>query len=707
MSTFPVTVYSGATNPVPVAQEYMDWPRFCRDVADMCLNESSTTDKKYLPAFGPYRLRAGATRSIAGVEVMSQLVALDLDGANVDALKARIQELNVTALVHGSPSDDPNGVRKVRVYLLADGLHVPADAGALRDSVAAVLGVTHDPYTRNADRIFFCGRLKGTPPREVWWNNGSLVPLAQLPRVAPPVSARDAASGASAEMPADPQAGDRAREAASYAILGALGPWTDYPGRKHATCGALGGMLRKADWSEAQCADIIRAWLPKNDPSVDVEAGVRWACSAWNKPPEEVSGKAALELAVGKQIAGIIEESSMLPWRTRRGLMGPEIGQSDPGTGPRQDLGGDRPLVEWVNIEEPPPVLSYIVPGLDLAPGKVNVIQGFAYTAKTPFALLLSICIASGHDFLGIPVKQAPAMYLDFEGGVLTQERVARLCAGLGISRKGLPLIFGRADGLSEAMIAHVEEQVRLKGVRSVMVDTYTSALPPEVLTFNDGGFRVWANFLARMGERTDAMMTLLAHENKAANGREGLRGIGGHSSFSGAVQAGIALSRPDPDDKHLIEVNCSRAARYGFNPFCIRWTDVECEEAPTGMALVATRVDMEPEVKEEKPGRNTKAAADRLNGRVPPTDAEIARSIFVMFQAAPTMPIPRRTIIQRAGGYDRPVDAILTKLFNCGVMHAEGSQYSIMKGAIASLPPHELERVIFETAVKVPGYNA
>ncbi len=99
-----------------------------------------------------------------------------------------------------------------------------------------------------------------------------------------------------------------------------------------------------------------------------------------------------------------------------------------------------------VDRSKPPPPLVHVIEGLDLAPGKVSAIQALANVAKTPLALLMTICVAAGKPFLGFEVQQRNALFLAFEGGTLTEEREARLCAGLGVDRASVPLHFMHVD---------------------------------------------------------------------------------------------------------------------------------------------------------------------------------------------------------------------------------------------------------------------
>jgi hypothetical protein len=163
----------------------------------------------------------------------------------------------------------------------------------------------------DASRLFVAGRVDGTPERYFETFEGDAVDVDALPPAAwhvEPPAPRE-------REPVADTPRDVAIEAASMAILGALGSWTDYDGRKHSLCGALGGMLRHAGWTRDACAAVVRAWLPAGEPGVNVEHGVRWACRAWDSLPEELSGRGALDAIVGARAAGVIESAALLPFR--------------------------------------------------------------------------------------------------------------------------------------------------------------------------------------------------------------------------------------------------------------------------------------------------------------------------------------------------------------------------------------------------------
>jgi hypothetical protein len=455
-------------------------------------------------------------------------------------------------------------------------------------------------------------------------------------------------------------------DAASYAILGALGSAADHDGHKHAIVGAIGGVLRKAGWTREQCAELIRAWI--RDHARDVDAGVQWACGAWDQPSEAVSGVGALTAIVGRDTARVIEESAMLPWRSRRDAMPatePNVRFADETIAGTDDDARAIRIVDW---RDPAP-LHFVVPSLDLAIGKVSAIQGFAYTAKSPFASLLALCIASGTPFLGHAVEQRPVLYVDHEGGQLTCVRMARLCAGLGLDRNAVPLHLAESDLFSDAWLRDADALVTERAIGAVFVDTYSSALPIE-FGFNDSNFRAWATELGRLSRRTGVLVVVLVHENKSANGSTGLRGISGHGSLAGAVQTSIALSRPG-DDPHVIEVSCTRAVRRGFDRFALRWADAPCPHAPDGEALLARVCDLPAGRGVALAPANAARAADR--GR-----AIVDAGVAIMQALTPSVAVSRQECRALGGGSRNAGDEALRRLVSARLVAYSAGRYAL-----------------------------
>jgi len=97
-------------------------------------------------------------------------------------------------------------------------------------------------------------------------------------------------------------------------IVTTLGPWENHNGRKFHLCAAVGGLMRKRGFTQAQCEATLRAWLPSNEATVGVAHGLNWAVRAWGKSPKAVSGFGALNDLLGvahaAQLADAIESTS-------------------------------------------------------------------------------------------------------------------------------------------------------------------------------------------------------------------------------------------------------------------------------------------------------------------------------------------------------------------------------------------------------------
>jgi hypothetical protein len=100
-------------------------------------------------------------------------------------------------------------------------------------------------------------------------------------------------------------------------IVAALGRHEDHVGRRFLMCGATAGVMRKLMFSAEHCEAVLREWLPGDDPTVDVERGIRWARGAWEQSPDTVSGEVLLRELVGKPHADVIVQACIRGRRAR------------------------------------------------------------------------------------------------------------------------------------------------------------------------------------------------------------------------------------------------------------------------------------------------------------------------------------------------------------------------------------------------------
>jgi hypothetical protein len=428
-------------------------------------------------------------------------------------------------------------------------------------------------------------------------------------------------------------------------------------------------MLRKAHWPEAVCAAIIRMWLPKGNPAVAVEPAVEWALGAWLQPFEFVTGREKLVEVVGPVIGGLIFDAAMLPSKYQRVTTIAAALAATPAEAVEYRI---LCKVDWRH----PPELRYVVPGLELAPGKVSVIQGFAYTSKTPFALQLAICVAAGKPFLGYDVKQCAVAYLDHEGGGLTQQRAVRICYGLEVDFETVPLeIIPPRDQFSGEYMEELERLIRETNLGMVVIDTYASAFPAADGGFNDSSFRVWADQLGVLARNTGCLIVVVIHETKSARGQEGIRGISGHGSLAGAVQAAIALERPDEDVANVVTVRCARATCEGFDTFDVRWDNIECAAAPTGKALVASRIGAGSVDKPSGKGKTKRVASSddrKLSVKV------IAAGRAIMASLQPVVYTDCKEVIRLSGERSEFANKALAKLVTAGLLTVIKGGYSL-----------------------------
>ena len=331
----------------------------------------------------------------------------------------------------------------------------------------------------------------------------------------------------------------------------------------------------------------------------------------------------------------------------------------------------DRAAFTIVDRSVPPPELEYVIDGLDLAPGKVSAIQAFANVAKTPVALLLALCVASGEDFLGFPVAQRNAMFLAFEGGILTETREARMCAGLGLDRASVPLHYARCrTRLSDAFLAELREYVETHEIGLVVVDTYGSALPYDVDS-NSSRYAYWLQVLGDLSDETDTCIVVLLHENKGQAG--GLRAMSGHNAAPGAVQAAIRLVRAN-EDKTVVDVECAREVRRAFAPFAIQFEDVPNSAAPTGLALVARKVDATTRGGEGKP----KAASGVGSGESAHVVRDAGLRMVERLKAGGGGLVTRTELRAASGEGKTPADRALALLVDADLVECTLDRYAL-----------------------------
>jgi hypothetical protein len=636
-----ITVYAGARNPTPAREDDLSWDEIATELALLANEPTSappTADreeqKRQMVAWAPHALRVPrrANENVSDVT----LLALDVDdGTDPRDVVAALATRGWAGLVYASPSDTPEARRFRVVAPIVDPV-APEDSRDARIAFAEALGLKPGcgvERAADAARLFFAGRLHGTPPRDVWRVDGAPVDVSALPA---PRLAWGTAAAPSREL-----APLRELPPANAGIAAALGPWQAHAGRKWDLCGAIAGLMRRHCFTAAQCEAELRAWLPVGDPSVNVDAGIRWALAAWGKPAEEVSGYQALADLVGAEHADVIERAvHAASWAGRAAAKRPLVAPA-PWARPVQSTGIGR----IVDLSTPIEPIRYLCAGLSIGwAGKVVGIHGYAGASKGLFLSLLALGAAAGERVLGQDVERVPVLYLDAETGALAENRIKRLAVGLGIDLGALHrdawFRFVHAERPLLDLVPEIEREAAAldKGSGVVIaLDSYSSATAGEENSsaYADG---LWE--LGRLGTRAGALPIVTLHERKQAVGAG--RTAGPLESISGTNRLGAALATsirltPNEENDRKILVTCTRAPEKRFQEFHLTWTGeglepltATCEAAhlATAREKAQARKNEKETRAREKVQRDADIIETTLRGQYAPVNARSARSL-------------------------------------------------------------------------------
>lgn len=578
-----ITVYAGARVSMPVDQADLSWGEIADELA-LLANEppgappdaSREEQKKAMVAWGPHALRAGATRGNAGVDAVTML-AIDVDAGDPEAVVARLRDAGVAGVVYESPSSTPEAPRFRVVSPLAEPV-APERCRDTRLAFAEALGIEPGAGVEECcepGRLFFIGRLHGTPERRVWRVEGEAVHEAELP-------APTLAWGA-AKAPAIALAPLAALPPADAGIAAALGPADAHAGRKWHICGALGGVMRKMGYSAAQCEAVVRAWLPAGRADVDIGAGVKRALCAWAKPADAVSGHGDLARWLGESHADVVERacwSASFAGRVAAARPAPATSPWRAVTGaPAYDALGERR-----SFADPETPLEYYCAGLRLAPsdGKISLIAGMPGAGKGPIADHLAVCFTFGLPAFGIfPCRKSRVLLLDCEGLWLSMRRIRRMCRALGVDARDIadPRNVSGVSLLSDATYYAIEAEAP----EVVVLDSYTSAM----LATGVDSFKPEFAQLARMLGALGVLVLAVAHANKKPEPgeRPTLGHVAGSFALASLAATGIASWHPDYQKApNRVELGCMRAPEMPFESLAVEFSDV----AGDGLAVTA-----------------------------------------------------------------------------------------------------------------------
>ncbi|MGC4090886.1 MAG: AAA family ATPase [Polyangiaceae bacterium] len=356
-------------------------------------------------------------------------------------------------------------------------------------------------------------------------------------------------------------------------ILNALGNPNDHQGSRYQICYGLGGMLAKKAWPLADTAELIRAWLEQGADHIDIENGVRGARAAYElDDPQQARGYSELRELVPdciKAIKSAVRDEVPSKYRDRAD----DDCERDE---------GESILGRLVDLSVPAPELKFFCRALQLAPGKISLLGGYAHSGKGPLVAELAICGATGASLFDVfDVQRGNVLILDYETGALAQKRIERICNAKGIDPKELKgkLFFMHADQskiTSAAWREELEAFIKANAIALVVLDSYTSAAFGAEHASKDAEYAALAAALGRVSAALDVVVVAVVHVNKlGAEGAPRLADIAGTNALAAMAQVVLALHRPDPNSVNTYEITMPRSLDGAFKPLIIEWVDV------------------------------------------------------------------------------------------------------------------------------------
>ena len=187
------------------------------------------------------------------------------------------------------------------------------------------------------------------------------------------------------------------------------------------------------------------------------------------------------------------------------------------------------------------PVLRWLVKSLVLREG-LAVIFGAPGTAKTFWTLLFLACVASGCDFFGLPVNQAPVLYVCLEGEGGIQRRVKALESVFGLLPDSFKFLLQSFDIRKASDRADLIAAARSAGVVGgvVCIDTLNRSAPGADENDSSSMGEIIAG-AKQIQNELGGLLVFVAHSGKDAS-----KGIRGHSSLHAALDTVIELTRRD-----------------------------------------------------------------------------------------------------------------------------------------------------------------
>lgn len=343
---------------------------------------------------------------------------------------------------------------------------------------------------------------------------------------------------------------------------------------------AIGGWLKSVGLPPSAAVRVV-SQLPSEEP----ERRVKDALRAWAKDGP-VEGWAALRRLLPGSTLTELQALAVGP-SARKGVLERLAARNaqrtaDPATADESAT----PIERWPNtftvldLENEPPPVEWLIPDLEIGPGRTNMTAGFGNDGKTTISQQRNFDIALGRKLFGhFDVRRGDVLHLDYDGaGAIMLENYARLCRGHGIDRRELAQHLHVArpnkpltDPDSYDWLCWLAE-----GYAYCSIDALVAACPG----LDENAVKeivVPLYLLERVSNATGVTFDVVHHETKPPNGTpaEARYALRGSSGIYGALSSGTTVRRAGGEDPNVREVSCLKRPRFGFEPFGVRFVDV------------------------------------------------------------------------------------------------------------------------------------
>lgn len=206
---------------------------------------------------------------------------------------------------------------------------------------------------------------------------------------------------------------------------------------------------------------------------------------------------------------------------------------------------------ESAPAKEPPP-REWLVGGL-IPLRKRTIAYGDGGVAKSVLVEILGVCVAGGIDFLNLPTKQGPVLYLDWEEDAEEfWRRAYAIGRSLGLERPPETLHYFAPSGPLHEWEEQIRDYVALNGIILIVIDSLTAAVGGNVQ--NEERVIPFMMFLRSL----ETTILAVDHQSKAqADDQPGLKLPYGNvykTNLSRAVFQVVLKDRQEGPDADFVE---------------------------------------------------------------------------------------------------------------------------------------------------------